>query len=190
MESTRSSRQRSRFSQPASIPLRCAETEEPLLESLLRSNPICAPVLAAAAKREVQILYTQIDRDADNRPHFTRHEYRVNPEEYFYPGQRDQAGGCPAGAGEAQSTGHCGTSASSVESRGPPYARPHRQRVQRADRGARRSNRTGWTAHDRPLHPQALRRQRQRRVQPALRVCGAAADERGAVGEGGTGMCA
>ena len=58
---------------------------EPLLESLLRSNPICAPVLVAAAKHEVQILYTQIDRDADNRPHFTRHEYRVDPQDYFYP---------------------------------------------------------------------------------------------------------
>ena len=56
---------------------------ELLLEALLRANPICAPVLAAAAKREVQILYTQIDRDADNRPHFTRHEYRVNPQDYF-----------------------------------------------------------------------------------------------------------
>ena len=56
-----------------------------LLESLLRSNPICAPILTAAAKHEVQILYTQIDRDADNRPHFTRHEYRVNPQGYFYP---------------------------------------------------------------------------------------------------------
>ena len=43
-----------------------------MLESLLRPNPICAPVLAAAAKHEVQILYTQIDRDAANRPHFTR----------------------------------------------------------------------------------------------------------------------
>ena len=56
-----------------------------MLESLLRPNPICAPVLAAAAKHEVQILYTQIDRDAANRPRFTRHEYRVNPEDYFYP---------------------------------------------------------------------------------------------------------
>ena len=45
-----------------------------LLEALLHSNPICAPVLAAAAKHEVQVLYTQIDRDADNRPHFTRHD--------------------------------------------------------------------------------------------------------------------
>ena len=59
--------------------------EETLLESLLRPNPICAPILAAAAKHEVQILYTQIDRDAANQPHFTRHEYRVNPEDYFYP---------------------------------------------------------------------------------------------------------
>ncbi len=58
---------------------------DPLIKSLLRPNPICAPVLAATAKHEVQILYTQIDRDADNRPHFTRHEYRVNPEDYFYP---------------------------------------------------------------------------------------------------------
>ena len=56
-----------------------------LLEALLRSNPICAPVLAAAAKHEVQILYTQIDRDAANQPHFTHHEYRVNPKTYFYP---------------------------------------------------------------------------------------------------------
>ena len=56
-----------------------------LLEALLRSNPICAPVLAAAAKREVQILYTQIDRNADNQPYFTRHKYRVNPQDYFYP---------------------------------------------------------------------------------------------------------
>ena len=66
---------------PAAI---CGDGET-LLESLLRPNPICAPVLAAAAKHEVQILYTQIDRDAANRPHFTRHEYRVNPEDYFYP---------------------------------------------------------------------------------------------------------
>ena len=59
--------------------------EATLLEALLRPNPVCAPVIAAAAKHEVQILYTQIDRDADNRPHFTRHEYRVDPTAYFYP---------------------------------------------------------------------------------------------------------
>ncbi|MFD2247417.1 serine hydrolase [Pontibacter ruber] len=33
----------------------------------------------------VQILYTQIDRDAQNMPTFTSYQYRVNPQEYFYP---------------------------------------------------------------------------------------------------------
>ena len=35
----------------------------------------------------MQILYTQIDRDSDNRPHFTRHEYRVNSQDLFLSGQ-------------------------------------------------------------------------------------------------------
>ena len=41
MESTRSSRRQSRFSQPASIPLRSEETKEPC------SNPCCAPIPSA-----------------------------------------------------------------------------------------------------------------------------------------------
>jgi hypothetical protein len=32
----------------------------------------------------VQIIYTQIDRDAENRPSFKSFKYRVNPLEYFY----------------------------------------------------------------------------------------------------------
>lgn len=34
---------------------------------------------------EVQILYTQIDRDLDNRPSFTTYRYGVDPNRYFYP---------------------------------------------------------------------------------------------------------
>lgn len=34
---------------------------------------------------EVQIIYTQIDRDENNFPSFTTHKYRVNPRNYFYP---------------------------------------------------------------------------------------------------------
>ncbi|MDZ7344281.1 MAG: alpha/beta hydrolase-fold protein, partial [candidate division KSB1 bacterium] len=34
---------------------------------------------------EVQILYTQIDRDRKNKPSFRSHAYRVNSKEYFYP---------------------------------------------------------------------------------------------------------
>ena len=33
----------------------------------------------------MQILYTQIDRDDQQRPHFREHAYRVNAEAYFYP---------------------------------------------------------------------------------------------------------
>ena len=56
-----------------------------LIDSLLRVNPVCAPVLANAERHELQILYTQIDRGAGNRPRFTRHRYRVDPGAYFYP---------------------------------------------------------------------------------------------------------
>ena len=35
-----------------------------LIDSLLQVNPVCAPVLAEAERHELQILYTQIDRDA------------------------------------------------------------------------------------------------------------------------------
>ncbi len=34
---------------------------------------------------EVQIIYTQIDRDADNRPSFTSHYYNFDKDRYFYP---------------------------------------------------------------------------------------------------------
>jgi len=34
---------------------------------------------------EVQIIYTQINRDKDNRPTFTPHTYQTNNTEYFYP---------------------------------------------------------------------------------------------------------
>ena len=56
-----------------------------LIEQLLYSDPICAPVVDEAEQYEVQVLYTQIDRDADNRPRFTKHAFRVDPQLYFYP---------------------------------------------------------------------------------------------------------
>lgn len=63
-----------------------ARAEGPaLIDSLLRANPVCAPVLADAERHELQILYTQIDRDAGDRPRFTRHRYRVDRAAYFYP---------------------------------------------------------------------------------------------------------
>ena len=56
------------------------------LERLLESRPgQFGTVLEDPGRYRVQILYTQIDRDADNRPLFRSFEYRVDPGEYFYP---------------------------------------------------------------------------------------------------------
>lgn len=42
-------------------------------------------VLKNPEKYQVQIIYTQIDRDENKRPHFTDFYYRLNNETYFYP---------------------------------------------------------------------------------------------------------
>ncbi len=53
---------------------------------LLESQPErFASVLQDPEKYRVQIIYTQIDRDADNVPQFRSYEYRLNADEYFYP---------------------------------------------------------------------------------------------------------
>ncbi len=59
---------------------------ENLVESLLNSNPeFFEQITSNPEKFEVQILYTQIDRDENNFPHFRSHSYRVDKNEYYYP---------------------------------------------------------------------------------------------------------
>jgi len=61
-------------------------TWEGSIESLLTSQPErFGTVMQNPAKYRVQIMYTQIDRDANNQPVFKTFIYRVNPGEYFYP---------------------------------------------------------------------------------------------------------
>ncbi len=56
------------------------------LEKLLQSRPdLFQQVLNHPTKNEIQILYTQIDRDQSNIPHFRSYSYRLNPNWYFYP---------------------------------------------------------------------------------------------------------
>ena len=56
------------------------------LESLLVSQPgRFATVMQNPEKYRVQIIYTRIDRDIDNRPGFKSFTYNVNPGTYFYP---------------------------------------------------------------------------------------------------------
>lgn len=56
------------------------------LEQLLQSNKnLFAKVLQNPAKYQVQIIYSQIDRDEKNLPSFKDFHYRVDKSFYFYP---------------------------------------------------------------------------------------------------------
>ena len=56
------------------------------LKNLLESHPeLFSHILNHPAHNEVQILYTQIDRDENNLPHFKSYSYRLNAHHYFYP---------------------------------------------------------------------------------------------------------
>ncbi|MCC3160009.1 class A beta-lactamase-related serine hydrolase [Hymenobacter sp. 15J16-1T3B] len=55
------------------------------LDSLLRNTPGLASVVRQADKYELQIIYTRIDRDATNTPHFTQYDYRLDERAYFNP---------------------------------------------------------------------------------------------------------
>jgi hypothetical protein len=56
------------------------------LKNLLESHPeLFGHILNHPTHNEVQILYTQIDRDENNIPHFKSYSYRLNANHYFYP---------------------------------------------------------------------------------------------------------
>ena len=61
-------------------------TWEGSLETLLESQPErFATVMQNPEKYRLQIMYSQIDRDANNQPKFKTYIYNVNPTKYFYP---------------------------------------------------------------------------------------------------------
>lgn len=56
------------------------------LDSLLQAHASrLGPVLQAPAEYRLQVIYTQIDRDARNRPVFTDFTFHLSPDQYFYP---------------------------------------------------------------------------------------------------------
>jgi hypothetical protein len=62
------------------------KTDTVLLKNLLLANPeMFGAILKHPTQNEVQILYTRIDRDEHNIPHFSSYSYRLNPNHYFYP---------------------------------------------------------------------------------------------------------
>ena len=57
-----------------------------LIEKLLRGRPeLFGKILNHPQKNQVQILYTQIDRDANNVPHFKSYSYNLDDLHYFFP---------------------------------------------------------------------------------------------------------
>lgn len=61
-------------------------TNKHFLDKLLKANPeLFKDILNHPSKNEIQILYTQINRDKDNIPHFRSYSYRMDPKWYFYP---------------------------------------------------------------------------------------------------------
>ncbi|MES2427731.1 MAG: serine hydrolase [Bacteroidota bacterium] len=62
------------------------QTDTVFLKRILESHPeLFQGILNHPMHNEVQLLYTQIDRDKHNLPHFTSYSYRLNPKRYFYP---------------------------------------------------------------------------------------------------------
>lgn len=56
------------------------------LKNLIESHPeLFEHILHHPTHNEVQVLYTQIDRDENNVPHFKSYSYRLNQNRYFYP---------------------------------------------------------------------------------------------------------
>ena len=63
----------------------CSSQPQILFEEGLEDYPTLQKVLADTAKYQVQILYTQIDRNEHGNPLFTSHAFNVDDSRYFYP---------------------------------------------------------------------------------------------------------
>ena len=56
-----------------------------ILAQLLQQQEFFGPYIKDKEKYKIQIIYTQIDRRANNRPVFTDHFFNVHTSNYFYP---------------------------------------------------------------------------------------------------------
>ena len=63
---------------------KAVETQNPLLD-IMQHDSLLRAIAADPAKYDVQIIYTQIDRDAQNTPHFKTYQLNADATQYFYP---------------------------------------------------------------------------------------------------------
>lgn len=61
----------------------CERSTDPLTEIITQDEQLQA--LASDPFHQVQVIYTQIDRDSANRPTFTTYQFNIDDERYFYP---------------------------------------------------------------------------------------------------------
>lgn len=62
------------------------QTDTLFLKHLMQNKPeLFAGILNHSNQNEVQIIYTQINRDQKNKPSFKTFSYNLNPARYFYP---------------------------------------------------------------------------------------------------------
>jgi hypothetical protein len=58
---------------------------QPLLSGVTQQYPLLQQALASPEPHRLQIIYTQVDRDADNNPALTYYQYGLDNDRYFYP---------------------------------------------------------------------------------------------------------
>ncbi len=62
------------------------QTDTLFLAKLMQSKPeLFSGILNHPTKNEVQVIYTQVNRDRHNKPSFKTFSYNFNPQHYFYP---------------------------------------------------------------------------------------------------------
>ncbi|CAN5230838.1 hypothetical protein BH09BAC2_BH09BAC2_11190 [soil metagenome] len=60
-------------------------TTDSLLQNILMQHSGIAEILKKKNIYNIQIIYTQINRDAANKPSFVNYYFNINPDKYFYP---------------------------------------------------------------------------------------------------------
>jgi hypothetical protein len=74
------------FILPIALALSCAPRDENIIADLMEKHPEqFADILANKDRYEVQVIYTQIDRDEHNKPSFRSFYFNVDSSRYFYP---------------------------------------------------------------------------------------------------------
>ncbi len=62
------------------------QTDTVFIKKLLESKPeLFSGMLNHPNKNEIQVMYTQVNRDKNNKPNFKTYTYRTDPKHYFYP---------------------------------------------------------------------------------------------------------